>query len=336
MDTLELKTTFAEITTREQQWAHAYRLWLDSKAHNTRRAYERAWNDMLTHINRDPWEITASGIADWQKELRRRGIVETGVHQRLAAVSSFFSYTNRSYLVHDTDGREAPLHRYNPVHAIPRTRVSPYAHATYLTPQAARKLLDAIKRDSLQGQRDYALFLTYILTGRRNNEIIGLHWGDFKVEGERVFYRWSGKGKVEQRYELPAVVWNAILEYVLNSRPYADLTPEAFIFIALNENGKRFAPGRAQVGEEHGLSDRMVRSLLKKYARKAGLENWASLRVHDLRHTAAMLRKAAGDDIESICAMLGHESVAVTQLYLHKLEGHADTSWQAAAALMGM
>jgi integrase len=46
--------------------------------------------------------------------------------------------------------------------------------------------------------------------------------------------------------------------------------------------------------------------------------------VHDLRHTAARLRREAGADVEEIREFLAHSSLAVTQVYLHRLERKSD------------
>ena len=63
---------------------------------------------------------------------------------------------------------------------------------------------------------------------------------------------------------------------------------------------------------------------LKRYARLAGLRI-DSLHVHTLRHTASMLRRAAGDDVQEISDFLGHSSLAITQIYLQAVEGPAGT-----------
>ena len=79
----------------------------------------------------------------------------------------------------------------------------------------------------------------------------------------------------------------------------------------------------------------MVGRLLKKYARRAGLEP-AGIKVHTLRHTAAMLRKEAGDDLQSISNFLAHSSLATTQIYLHSIEGRQDVTWQKVEVLLGL
>jgi len=79
----------------------------------------------------------------------------------------------------------------------------------------------------------------------------------------------------------------------------------------------------------------MVCHLLKKYFHKAGIDP-SRITVHSLRHTAALLRKEAGDDLESVSDFLGNSTLAVTQTYLHKIETRQDVSWFKVSSLLGL
>lgn len=83
------------------------------------------------------------------------------------------------------------------------------------------------------------------------------------------------------------------------------------------------------------LSAQRLRRLVKKYARLAGLDE-EKVKVHTLRHTAAMLRKDAGDPLDVISAFLAHSNLAVTQIYLHQVEGQRDYSWSRVEELLGL
>ena len=74
------------------------------------------------------------------------------------------------------------------------------------------------------------------------------------------------------------------------------------------------------------MSDDYVRGLLKRLARKAGIEK--RVHPHGLRHTFAVELEAAGTPVTTISKLLGHSSVAVTARYLDHL-----TNSQAVAAL---
>jgi len=63
----------------------------------------------------------------------------------------------------------------------------------------------------------------------------------------------------------------------------------------------------------------------RRYLRLAGM---APTGIHVLRHTAAKLRRDAGESIEDVSAFLDHSSLAVTTVYLRRLEGQEDRAWR--------
>ncbi len=321
---LKVRTKPIEVreATINEKWANAFGLWLSSKAGNTRQAYETAWEMLMDFTGKMPWEMGSADIEAWAAELRQT-YAESTVQQRLAAISSFFSYTKQSYMDF-VDGMERPLHHYNPAKAVNRPKVQPYGKAHPLTIEGVRALLSAIDRSTAQGKRDYAIILAFLLTGRRNSEIINLRWGDLEQRDERIWYRWQGKGCTSGRYELPAAVFFAITDYLAFVHRLQDMHPDDYIFTAISDHASRFP------GVEHDpgrpLSSRYVRDLLKKYARAAGLDP-DLIRVHDLRHTAAMLRAEAGDDVRDISSFLGHSDLRTTSRYLFQVGGRKDHSW---------
>jgi integrase len=55
-----------------------------------------------------------------------------------------------------------------------------------------------------------------------------------------------------------------------------------------------------------------------------------------MRHTAAKLRRDAGESVEAVSSFLDHSSLAVTTVYLRRLEGEADESWSTVARAIGL
>ncbi len=72
---------------------------------------------------------------------------------------------------------------------------------------------------------------------------------------------------------------------------------------------------------------------LRRYFRAAGLPPSG---VHIFRHSAAKLRREAGESIEEVSRFLDHSSLAVTTVYLRQLEGDRDTTWQQVAGAIGV
>jgi site-specific recombinase XerD len=59
-------------------------------------------------------------------------------------------------------------------------------------------------------------------------------------------------------------------------------------------------------------------------------------KLHIFRHSAAKLRRDAGESIENVSRFLDHSSLQVTSIYLRRLEGEADGSWGKVAAAIGV
>ena len=352
---------------KSAEWAQAYNLWLNSRASvHTRRAYASAWKAFQEHTGKLPWEVTRTDIARWLDVQRAAGLSASTINQRLAALSSFYTYVSQVYLIPSPVG-ESPLTPSNPVQSIPRLKSSSYSKSRYLSVEEARALLHAIPRHTIQGLRDYALFLAYLVTGRRNSEIRTLRYGDFEFESpsvlkikeltslrgrqpeaispttgrvinhpiDQIYYRWTGKGKT-RRDQCPLIIWESIQTYLTAAGKLPGIQPDACIFTPLTDRAARLPNvDPARWTRDRPLSSREVGRLLKKYARRAGLDP-SKIRVHTLRHTAAMLRKQAGDDIDQISSFLGHSSLSTPQIDLHRLSGQTDNSWLRVAALLGL
>jgi len=327
MSEIEIVSTLTLSQTQKSQrelWAEAFELWINSlRSPRTRQTYRESWKLCLAYIDKMPWDITRSDVVKWVDEMRARGLADCTRNLRLAAVSSFYVYVNEEYTVVE-NGREIPLYPYNPAAGKSlRAKISPYGKAIYLDRDQVKALLGAIDRSDTLGKRNYALFLTYLFTGRRNTEIRLLKWGDLERSGGHVWYRWSGKGKKDQRFEMPAPVWGAIGDYLAASGRVNELKPESYLFSS--EESRGATPICMREGGR----------ILIRYARLAGIDP-KTMHVHVLRHTAAMLRKEAGLALEEISGFLAHSNLAITQIYLHNVEGQKDDSWRKVEDLLGL
>ena len=82
-----------------------------------------------------------------------------------------------------------------------------------------------------------------------------------------------------------------------------------------------------------GVTGSTFYSRFRRYLAAAGL---APTGVHVLRHSAAKLRRDAGESIESVSQFLDHSSLAVTSVYLRRLEGVEDRAWREVADAIGV
>jgi len=145
--------------------------------------------------------------------------------------------------------------------------------------------------------------------------------GDIGIEGDRTFYTYRGKGGKRGRRELPRpavdAVGTALTAFGLN---LADMRPEASLWPSRSSHGR-------------GLTSGTFYGNLQRYLRSAGL---SPAGVHIFRHTAAKLRRDAGETVEDVSRFLDHSSLAVTSVYLHRLEGEQDRSWAKVAQAIGV
>lgn len=309
-----------------RRWMEATELWLNSRnSDETRRAYRFALGDLLGFTGRLPGDITRADLQRWGDEMRRRQLAKTTVRLRVAAVSSFYQFCVDELQLLDSNpagGRSL------------RPAVEAYGKGAYLSPAECRALLGAIPQDSPQGLRDLALITCYLYTGRRNSEMRRLRWGDLTERGGVVWYRWEGKRGKGRTDVLPDPAYRLVVRSLVGSErwPAAD---GDYIFPPLNDCAVNLPTVAAETWERNRpLSVAMINKRLRMYALRAGLRA-ERLHVHSLRHTAAMLRREAGDDVDEVSAFLNHSSLAVTNIYLHRMEGRVDESWQRVEELIG-
>lgn len=337
-------------------WLRARADWLAAKQRKsgsaaTVRAYQYAWDDLFVRFLPQysgrlvgPWEVGKAHITAWQQDLeayvipqgqRNAGqhLTDATINARLAAISSYYSYCTTVFTVIDARGLEVPLHHHNPAHAVPRAATTPYEKSYSLSAQQTRALLNKINRSTLRGSRDYALILTYLYTGRRSREIVNLKWSDITLERGRPGYRWHGKGGKTRRDELPMPAYQAILDYLRAAGRLDTIRPDDHIWTALTDHATRLPNVAAHDPAAH-ITTGMVNQIVRKRAIRVGIDP-SQIHTHTLRHTAAMLRREAGDDPLVIQQYLAHSSLAVTQIYLQSREVREDVSWTKVEQLLG-
>lgn len=167
----------------------------------------------------------------------------------------------------------------------------------YLTLEESQNLLHAINLEENEfiRKRDYAIVVAFLNTGMRLSELVSINTDTIKEKTLTVV----GKGDKERTIYLNDMTTNSIKDY-LSVRP--EVKGEKALF--LSNRKKR-------------ISVRSVQSRIEKYIIGIGLDPRV-YSVHKLRHTAAtLLYKYGNVDIRTLQEILGHESVATTQIYTH-------------------
>ena len=183
---------------------------------------------------------------------------------------------------------------------------SPKAHRTLppaLRVDEARSLLDAAAEHADDGSplgvRDAAVLELLYATGIRVGELCGLDVDD--VDRERRVVRVLGKGRKERTVPYGVPAGRALERWVATGRP-AITVPGAGAALFLGARGRR-------------IDQRAVRTLV--HARLAEVPNAPDMGPHGLRHTAATHLLEGGADLRTVQELLGHASLATTQVYTH-------------------
>lgn len=332
-------------------WDTGRTLWTASLTENTRRVYLTGLEQFIQHRLADatatverwgacePWRISTGDVRAWQRALTAQGLSPATVNNRVAALSSLFGFCQREMVYTDQAlGIQQPLATVNPCDALKRLDNAHKAKVA-LTGEQARALLDAADRRSVNGSRNYALLLGYLLSGNRNSEIRLLRWGDLHVEGDGddalVFFTWRGKGGTGGEEILHPAVYHAITAYLRGAGRLETIQPEDYVFTALQDVAVRLPNVQAHANGQ-AITRQRVNDIVKSLARRAGLRA-ELITTHTLRRTVARrFYEASGHDLDLTQKILHHASPNTTRDYLHQPELQTREIWEKVAALYGL
>ncbi len=217
-----------------------------------------------------------------------RGNSNTTRSRRTSSLRQFYEYLYS----------KAGLIKKNPVEQLEHPK-APQKLPKFLELEQSQQLLNSV--DSKNQKRDFCIITLFLNCGMRLSELVGLNIGDFSETARtlRVF----GKGQKERIVYLNDACISAIKDY-LNVRPKSPVEPNA-MFISSHANHLT------------RLTNRRVQRIVEDQLKRAGLGN-LGLSTHKLRHTAATLMyEYGGVDPMVLKEVLGHKSVATTQIYTH-------------------
>ena len=209
----------------------------------------------------------------------------TSVSRALSAVRSFHHFL----LVEGITAQDPTIEVVRP--RVPR----PLPHPLGL--DEVGRLIEAPDRSTSTGLRDRAILEVLYGAGLRVSELTGLDVDDLDVEGGSV--RVVGKGGKEREVPIGRHAQHAVGAYLSRARPsLVGQRTRGALF--LNTRGGR-------------LSRQSCAKLLAVHATRAGIERRVS--PHDLRHSFATHLLEGGADVRVVQELLGHASVATTQIY---------------------
>jgi integrase len=356
-----------QLFEQRNAWDEQRAKWLRAKGRSdcTRRAYEAATTLFRTHCGLDWWLVTADHVRAWQTAMTDAGLAPATIRQRLAAVSSFYSWVIREQKL-DSRGNESSLFidaqgrtRQNPflAHNIERPILPKTGISRAIGPDVLAHMLNDIDTATLEGARDVALLKTFLLTGWRSAECLSLKWGAIRPNDRRSdewLCTWRGKGDKSQEDAFPAACYHAIVAYLKRAGRWlpghpADIQPGDYIWQPIRDHGTHNFPNvaaAAGLGQSRHISDTQANNILRKRLRnalrKTGLTQAEAearaltYHIHNLRHTFAHNMRKARFDVVAISQRMHHATIATTQRYLDSLEAPIDDYSQALQLAMGI
>lgn len=241
---------------------------------------------MLSKYGKEPLanDITVQDIRDFLAYLQlKRQSRSHAIFRKISCLRTFFAFLLKENYI-----------KTNPTDTIQSPKLAKKL-PIYLTPDELKKLLAAPDTKDPMGIRDLAILTLFSYTGMRLSELVNLNIKDVNLKNR--FVRVMGKGSKERIIPLIALVVRVLSDYL-------DIR-------SLEENEAFFLSNRKQ-----RISPDAIQYLVRKYRIKAGISQ-EKFSPHKLRHTFATMLHGKDVDLIDIQALLGHSSVATTQIYTH-------------------
>ncbi len=224
--------------------------------------------------------------------LRHRGMSPATAARRLSALRTFYRFLAQEGGLH-TDPTEDVT---GPRRRRPLPKV--------LSREEVARLLAQPPADTPEGLRDRAILELLYASGLRVSELLGLEVGDVDLEAELV--RVMGKGRRQRIVPMGSYAVRALEAYLSRARPVLVRGRKTEVLFLSRRGGR--------------LSRQWVWRMLRVYARRAGIRSPAS--PHVLRHSFATHLLEGGADLRAVQELLGHATIATTQIYTHLTREH--------------
>ena len=234
----------------------------------------------------DPLEVKAELVREWIVALMDKGYTSTSVNRKLSSLRSFYKY----------------LLRQGQMEADPLLKVTGPKNKkplpVFVRESEMDRLLDETDfGEGFKGCRDRLVIEMFYATGMRLSELIGL--GDRDVDFSASLLKVTGKRNKQRLIPFGDELRKSMLEYIDIRNEAVRERSEAFF---IRENGER-------------LYKNLVYNLVKRNLSKVVTLKKRS--PHVLRHTFATMMLNNEAELGAVKELLGHESIATTEIYTH-------------------
>ena len=259
-------------------------------ADNTRESYLFDIAKFIEFLKRESQtlrSVTDESLQAFVADLHDLGIAPRSQARIISDLKSFFKYLKAENYIDDdpTINLESPqTGRHLP---------------EVLTVEQIDMLIDEIDKSTPEGRRNNAIIEVMYGCGLRVSELVNLEINKLFFDDGYIVV--TGKGSKERIVPISDVAIELVNSYMLE-RAQLDVVAGEENVLFLNRRG-------------HRLTRQMIFTIIKRLARQAGIAKEIS--PHTLRHSFATHLLEGGANLRAIQQMLGHESIATTEIYLH-------------------
>ncbi|MEZ4302155.1 MAG: site-specific tyrosine recombinase XerD [Polyangiaceae bacterium] len=173
------------------------------------------------------------------------------------------------------------------------------------------EILEAPEADTFRGLRDRAMVHVMYAAGLRVSELVGLKLGDLDLRKGLVMP--LGKGQKRRLVPLGEPALDALDAYLKERARHAKAQGTAVVFLSPRGGA---------------LTRQAAWKMITRYARAVGISKPSS--PHKLRHSFATHLLEGGADLRSVQTLLGHASIATTEVYTHLADDHVRAAYRKA------
>lgn len=229
-----------------------------------------------------------SMIRKWIVNLVEEGLSNRTINRKISALKSFYKFLQKTKQI-----ERSPLAAHIPLKAAKKEQL-PFSE------KEIAQALESVDSVTFEDFRDKLVLELFYTTGIRRAELLAIQLADLDLGSAMVKIR--GKGRKERYVPLLASVTSTIRDYLDMRKAHLSEHGETSGYLFLNGKGRPMSP--AQVG-----------GIVRKYFDRVSTKPKKS--PHVLRHSFATHLLDQGADLHSVKELLGHSSLAATQVYTH-------------------
>ena len=254
--------------------------------HNFEEIEMMTFRSFIAYLNSPKRLEKDENTKDVKKKAKLKPVSKRSINRKISALRTFFKYLQEIKVIETNKASYINVPRFEK--ELPNV----------INRDDLNRLRHVINTEKITGIRDRLIIELLYSSGLRSIELINL--SEFIIDIEEREIRVIGKGNKERITFFSENAKKWLIKYIEEKKKqYANYTREVLI---VNSKGKK-------------LTTRSLRRLISAHAHEAGIEK--EITPHVFRHSFATELLNNGVDIRYLQELLGHSSIAATQIYTH-------------------